>query len=390
MTQTAAPCLLHVAFCITELEVGGAERCLVELATRLDRTRFTTSVACLGPRPRGECAALADQLDAAVVPVRYFDARGISSAARVLRQLRRHWQASKPNIVQTFLFHANVIGAIAARRARVPKIVTGLRVAEPHRRWRRSIERIAGRLADRHVAVSQGVARFAREKIGLPAEKIVVIPNGVVIAKEPVAAANLSQLGVPSGRRMIVFVGRLDEQKGIEWLIEQTPEITKRLPSHDLLVVGTGPLAERLRGRAMRLGIGDRVHFCGWREDVPQILAASDLLVVPSQWEGMPNVVLEAMAAARPVVAFNVEGAADALGGDANGQIIPRGDAAGFVKRVVEIASDKALQENSGRLNRNRAESRLSIQTMVGCYERLYLKLLGENAGATPRESAQV
>ncbi|HEY2147093.1 MAG TPA: glycosyltransferase, partial [Pirellulales bacterium] len=137
MTQTAAPQLLHVAFCITELDVGGAERCLVELATRLDRTRFKTSVACLAQWPRGARGALADQLDAAGVPVCYFDARGISSAARVLRQLRRHWQASRPDIVQTFLFHANVIGAIAARRAAVPRIVTGLRVAEPHRRWRR-------------------------------------------------------------------------------------------------------------------------------------------------------------------------------------------------------------------------------------------------------------
>ncbi len=390
MTQTAAPELLHVAFCITELEVGGAERCLVELATRLDRTRFKTSVACLGPRPRGERAALAEQLDAAGVPVRYFDARGISSAARVLRQLRLHWQASRPNLVQTFLFHANVIGAIAARRAIVPTIVTGLRVAELHRRWRRPIERIAGRLADRHIAVSQGVARFAREKIGLPAEKIVVIPNGVVIPKEPVSAANLSQFGVPSGRRVIAFVGRLDEQKGIEWLIEQTPEITKRLPSHDLLVVGTGPSAERLRGRAMRLGIGDRVHFCGWREDVPAILAASDLLVVPSKWEGMPNVVLEAMAAARPVVAFNVEGVSDAVGDDASRQLVPAGDRAAFIERTIEIASDATLQENFGQLNRSRAEARLSIQTMVGSYEQLYFKLLGESAGATPRESAQV
>ena len=390
MTQTAAPQLLHVAFCITELEVGGAERCLVELATRFDRGRFTTSVACLGPRPRGQRGPLADQLDAAGVPVRYFDARGISSAARVLRQLRRHWQASKPNIVQTFLFHANVLGAIAARRAIVPTIVTGLRVAEPHRRWRRPIERIAGRLADRHVAVSEGVARFAREKIGLPAEKIVVIPNGVVIPNEPVAAANLSQLGVPSGRRAITFVGRLDEQKGIGWLVEQSPEMMNRLPSHDLLIVGTGPLAEQLRGRAIRLGVGERVHFCGWRNDVPAILAASDLLLVPSQWEGMPNVVLEAMAAARPVMAFNVEGMCDALGGDASRQLVPAGDRTEFIERTIEIASDATLQENFGQLNRSRAESRLSIQTMVGGYEQLYLKLLDENAGARPRESAQV
>jgi glycosyltransferase involved in cell wall biosynthesis len=380
MTQTTAPTLLHVAFCITELEVGGAERCLVELATRLDPSRFVTSVACLGPRPRGDRAALAETLEAAGVPARYFNAHGIASAVRVLRQLRRHWQGSRPDVVQTFLFHANAIGAIAARRAGVPRIITGLRVAEPNRRWRRPIERIAGRVADRHVAVSEGVARFACEKIGLLAEKIVVIPNGVVVPKEPIEAADLSRLGVPVGRRAIAFVGRIDEQKGIEWLIEQLPEIIGRLPQHDLLVVGTGPLAERLRRRAARLGVGDRVHFCGWRNDVPAILAACDLLVFPSHWEGMPNVVLEAMAAARPVVGFDVEGIVDGLGDDASRQIAPRRDRAGFVERLVEIASNAELQGNFGRLNRNRADAELSVLKMVARYEEQYIELSAESA----------
>jgi len=374
MTQIA-PSLLHMAFCITELDVGGAERCLVELATRLDPARFTTSVACLGPRPRDDRAALSDKLDAAGVPVRYFNARGMASTARVLRQLRRHWQALQPDIVQTFLFHANVVGAIAAQRAGVSKIITGLRVAEPHRRWRRAIERMAGRLADHHVAVSEGVARFAKEEIGLTEEKIVVIPNGVVIPTQPIPAADLSLLGVPAGRRAIAFVGRLDEQKGIEWLVEQTPELMKRLPEHNLLVVGTGPLAERLRSRAMRLGVGNRIHFCGWRDDVPAILAASVLLVVPSQWEGMPNVVLEAMAVSRPVVAFDVEGIADALGDEASRQIVRRGDLGAFVERIIEIATSRALLEELGRLNRNRAEAELSLQHMVSRYERLYLQV---------------
>jgi glycosyltransferase involved in cell wall biosynthesis len=380
MTQTAGPKLLHVAFCITELEVGGAERCLVELATRLDRARFATSVACLGPRPRGDRAALDQKLEAAGVPVRYFNARGIASAPRVLKRLRQHWQESRPDVVQTFLFHANLIGAIAAWRAGVPTIVTGLRVSEPHRRWRRPIERITGRVADRHVAVSEGVARFAREKIGLPTEKIVVIPNGVVVPKDPIAAADLSHLGVPFGRRAITFVGRFDEQKGIEWLIEQAPEIARRLPNHDLLMVGVGPLAERLRGRAERLGVSDRVHFCGWRNDVPAILSACDLLVVPSQWEGMPNVVLEAMVAARPVVAFDVEGVVDALGDHASRQIATRGDRAGFVERVVEIASNAELQGNFGRLNQNRAGAELSVPKMIARYEELYIELSAESA----------
>ena len=174
----------RIALCITELDVGGAERFLVELATRLNRNLFQPTVYCLGPRPRGAGAELVARLSAADVPVRFFDARGIGDVFRILRQLRNEFIRQRPALVQTFLWHANVLGTLAARglvspaddRRRVP-IITGLRVAEPRRRWRWPIERWAGRWADRHVAVSEGVARFARERIGLAADKIVVIPE---------------------------------------------------------------------------------------------------------------------------------------------------------------------------------------------------------------------
>jgi glycosyltransferase involved in cell wall biosynthesis len=373
---------LHVAFCITELNVGGAERCLVELATRLDRERFAPSVACLGPRPAGNAAALATKLDAAGVPVHFFNARGPVSAPRVFWQLRRQWRVNRPDIVQTFLWHANALGTLAAWSAGVPRIVTGLRVAEPHRRWRRPLERLVGRLADRHVAVSEGVAKFARQRIGLQANKIVVIPNGVSMPDELVAPADLTSLGVPPGRRAIAFVGRLDAQKGVEWLLEQAPQLFKRLPQHDLLIIGTGPLEHRLRSRAQRLAVTERLHFAGWRDDVPNILAAIDLLVLPSQWEGMANVVLEAMAAARPIVAFDVEGIAEALGDDASQQIAAREDRDGFIERLVEIAANFDLQASLGLANRDRVKRQFAVENMVARFERLYLELVANGSGS--------
>ena len=373
---------LHVTFCITELNVGGAERCLVELAIRLDRERFAPSVACLGPRPIGNAGALAAKLDAAGVPVHYFNARGPASAPRVLWQLRRQWRADRPDIVQTFLWHANVLGGTVAAGPTVSPIVTGVRVAEPHRSWRRPLEWLAGRLADRHVAVSEGVAKFARERIGLQANKIVVIPNGVSLPEEPVAPADLSRLGLPGGRRAIAFVGRLDEQKGVEWLVEQTPELFKRLPQHDLLIVGTGPLEHRLRSCAERLTVAGRVHFAGWRDDVQSILAAVDLVFLPSLWEGMPNIVLEAMAAARPIVAFDVEGIAEALGEDASRQIAAHKDRDGFIERMVEIAADFELQLRLGHANRDRVMRQFAVENMVARYDRLYFELTSNDSGA--------
>jgi glycosyltransferase involved in cell wall biosynthesis len=377
MSSTAASTPLRIAFCITELNVGGAERCLVDLAIGLDRARFAPTLYSLGPRPLPSNASLATNLDDARIPVFYLDARGAASFPRILRQLRRSFRAEQPDLVQTFLYHANVLGTLAAWSARVPRIVTGLRVAEPLRRWRLPLERFAGRLADRHVAVSEGVARFARERVGLRAEKIVVIPNGVSLSSPPIAPADLTRCGLSPGKRAILFVGRLDEQKGIEWLMEQTPALLARLPQHDLLVVGTGPLETLLRMRAERLRIGNRVHLAGWRDDVPNLLAAADLLVVPSQWEGMPNVVLEAMAAARPIVAFDVEGIADAIGDLASLQIISRDDRCWFIDRVVKIAENSSLQLDFGSENRQRVAAKFRADQMVAAYQELYLEICG-------------
>ncbi len=356
---------MRIAFCITELNAGGAERCLVELATRLDRSRFDPFVCCLGPRPRQDAASLVNRLEAAQVPVRFFDARGLLSAPRVFWQLRREMRSLKPDVVQTFLWHANVLGVLAASSASVPRIITGLRVAEPRRRWRWPIERFAGRLAERHVAVSEGVVRFAREKIGLRPEKIVVIPNGVDVPEAPVPPADLASLGVPPGRRAIVFIGRLDKQKGIDWLIEQAPRLFAELPNHDLLVVGTGPLESKVRRRAVELNVAERIHFTGWRNDVPAILSASDLLVSPSRWEGMSNVILEAMAAARPVVAVGVEGVADLLGEASPPQIVPRIDCSQFVARVAQLVENDRSRRWLGEQNRARAIGHFQLCQMI-------------------------
>jgi len=374
----------RIALCITELNVGGAERFLVELATRLSRSLFEPAVYCLGRRPHGPSETLIARLAAANVPVRFFDACGVCDGFRVLRQLRNEFRRQRPALVQTFLWHANVLGTLAARalanpanhQSRVP-IVTGLRVAEPVRRWRRPIERWAGRWADRHVAVSEGVARFARERIGLAAEKIVVIPNGVDVERFPAPAIDPQSLGVRPGRRFLLFVGRLDkqDQKGASQLIEYAPMLLNKLEEHDLVLVGDGPAAEALRRRTAQLGLQDRVHWLGWRGDLPGILAAADLLIAPSRWEGMSNIVLEAMASGKPVVARAAEGISELLA-DQPEQKFAIHDWLGFIDRIVVVASDVALQLRLGKLNRAKAEISFRLDQTIARYERLYADLI--------------
>jgi len=368
---------IRIALCITDLEVGGAERCLTELAARLDRARFEPVVYCLAPQPGDAERSCLGPLREAGVSVHCLGGRSrwqlFWIVLRLARLLRRH----RAQLVQTMLFHANVVGTMAARLARVPKVVAGLRVAERGADWHVRWESRLRERVDRHVCVSRDVADFGRFAMRIPEEKLVVIPNGVELARFPAPEpAKLTSLGIWAGRRVVTFVGRLERQKGVRWLIESAPEWLERLPNHDLLLVGQGPLKPELERLTEKLGIPGRVHFAGWRPDVPEILAASELLVLPSEWEGMPNVVLEAMASRLPVVASDVEGIRELLGEGAKLQTVRFGDDRALAERLLRLLSDPHLAAELGAANRERAEQQFGIDRMVAAYENLWESLV--------------
>ena len=229
---------------------------------------------------------------------------------------------------------------------------------------------------DRHVCVSQAVADFSVRRGGLSPEKMVVIPNGVDLSRYPAREpASAAAFGIPRGRRIVTFIGRLEPQKGVSWLIEAAATWLPSMPDCDLLLVGDGPLRARLAARCQAAGIADRVHFAGWRPDVPEILAASDLLVLPSAWEGMPNVVLEAMATGLPVVATDVEGVREALAPFGHEQIVPYGDTQAFAEAVVKIMIDRPFAAAIGAENRRLAEQKFAISRMIDSYAQLWESL---------------
>jgi glycosyltransferase involved in cell wall biosynthesis len=368
---------IKIALCITELDIGGAERCLTELAARIDRRRFEPVVYSLSPKPNRTEASCLPILEAAGVETHFLGGRGVLHFLRIVGKLKRLLVAQSPQIIQSFLFHANIVGRIAARRAGVPFVLSGIRVAERAARWHLRLDRLTQRKVDRYVCVSRSVAEFSIQKSGIVPEKIVVIPNGIDPEKYPAPQpADLGQFGMEPGRRAIVFVGRLEPQKGVGWLIESAPLWLDNLPDCDLLIVGDGPMRKSLEAKTSSLGISRRVRFAGHRRDVPQILAASELLVLPSIWEGMPNVVLEAMASHLPVVATKVEGVEELLGHLADGQTVAYGDSQGFAKRIMDFMASPERAAVVGAENRLRAEQHFGISRMVAAYEDLWQSLL--------------
>jgi starch synthase (maltosyl-transferring) len=224
------------------------------------------------------------------------------------------------------------------------------------------------------------VADFCDLRAGFPRDRLCVIPNGIDVDAYP-DGRRLSpgQVGLPDDRRVLLYIGRLHRQKAVDWLIRIAPRLFARLPQHDLVLAGEGPERAELERLVGQLGIAGRVRFIGYRTDVPDLLAAADLLVLPSRWEGMPNVVLEAMASGRPVVATKAAGVVELLGPLAERQTVDFGDDDAFVQKIADLAGLSDAASELGPANRHRAAKHFSLQRMLHAYNQQWGQVLTYN-----------
>ena len=364
---------VRMALAITELEVGGAERALVALAKGIDRRRFDPSVVCLGDEGPLVQVLRESGIETIVLgasPRRPI--RGVAALARALKSI-------SPQIVQSFLFHANVSARVAAIFAGRPIVVGGMRVAEREKTWHVLLESLSSGLAAGSVCVSHGVWRFARFECRIPSERLVVIPNAIdPVAYDHAEPIAKTELGLSEDSFVALFVGRLDRQKGIEHLLDAAEIVIKEHDHWRLLIVGEGPEAERvdsaieasssMRGRVLRTGR---------RDDVPRLLKTCNYLVLPSLWEGMPNVVLEAMAAGRAVIATNVEGSEELVVPGETGRLVPPGDSASLARALIEAARNPGEIRAMGAAARVRVGESYRPETIIQAYEQLWASLLG-------------
>lgn len=375
---------VRLACCITELDRGGAELALCEIAIRLKRRGFEPVVYSLRARPKDETASCVSLLEEAGIPVRFLDITGACSLVRGGVRLLREFRKQKPHAALSFLFHANMLARFAAKAAGIKRVYCGIRVAERQARWHLRLDRMSRFLVSRYICVSESVREFTRDFGGIPENKLLVIPNGIDANRYPAKEKyDFQPFESIPGSRKAVFLGRIHRQKGVDWLLDTAATWLRELPEWELLLIGGGTVT---RGEDVfvqecyekRDALGDlsaRIHFTGWRAEVPEILTAADLLVLPSRWEGMPNVVLQAMACGRPVLASRVEGIAEVLGPELlEPQSVVFGDAEDFCRKIKRIANDPAFAAELGRSNRARIVEHYDLERMVD----RYAEVLGE------------
>jgi starch synthase (maltosyl-transferring) len=369
---------LRIDFVITELFVGGAERCLTQVALGLAEHGARVRIFSLANLPTGPQRLLVDRLQAAGIPI----SSGGADRARQFLAARRRLVAwlgeSPPDICQTFLHHANVVGTFAAGTAGVAVRVGGVRVAEvrPLRIW---LERQAVKRMDSVICVSRAVQDFARDRLGCAGSTSVVIPNGVDVSHFSTAAPyDWSQLGWPKNSIVSLFVGRLHPQKGLEQIQTQVDRLAPAGSLRRILLVGDGPLRDQLSAWASSAG-RDRVQLLPWQPDVAPLMKAARLLLLPSRYEGLPNVVLEAMASGRPVVCSRVQGSEELFAHDRLRQSFAAGDAASMADLAEAFLHDETLSNEVGASNQAHVCKEFSIPAMVDAYRSHYRMLLARH-----------
>ncbi len=400
---------LRIALITTELAVGGAEQCLARLAIGLARRGFEPAVYSLLPPPAAPRDRLVRQLAAANLPLHFLGLRRAIQFRQGVAQLAELLERQHPDLIQSFLFHANILATFATRRLRrrtrsapkaletrptnhfeaaasswspATKLVTGWRVAD-QRPCRARLEARLTRQVDHVVCVSRSVAEQAR-RLGMPTSRLSVIPNGVdlsLFSSEqafPQDASSRLALPPPATDSLpptLLAIGRLDPQKGFDWLLQGASRLLAELPGFRLVIVGEGPERTRLAARIRAAGLEDRVELPGWQNDIPRRLQSATLVLIPSRWEGMPNVLLEAMASGRAVVATRVEGVEELLGPEAAPQTASAFDLDEFVDRAITLARNPNERHRLGAANADRVRERFSIDTMIDTYAALYARL---------------
>lgn len=363
--------MLNVLQLIPTLDRSGAEKQMVLLARGLPRDRFRVEVAALtrlGP--------LEADLRAAGIPVTFIGKRhklDPLAFGRLVRFLRTR----QFDVVQTWIFAANVYGRLAARWARVPIVVTAEMAVDLWKgRAPLAIDRTLARITDRVVGNSKAVLDFYR-RAGIPDERLTCIPSGIADEEPPPVnpCEVRASLGLPAAGPIALFAGRLAPQKGVKDLLAALDLLQHVRPQLHTLIVGDGPLRGSLEELATAFELQGRVHFLGHSDDVPRLLAASDLLVLPSLYEGLPNVVLEAMRFRKPVVATAAPGTTEVVAHDQTGLLVPIHAPTELARAIRAVIDDPALARRLGQAGRKRVEDEFRVETMVERFAVLYEEL---------------
>ncbi len=391
----------RLLFVSTSTGLGGSEKVLARLA-RAERPSWQEVGVC-SLKPTGHFGPILEREGITVVSCGAPDGGGLrgglatlGAALPLLRAVRRF----RPTLIHAFLFRAGLLSRLPVLLRRVPRLVVSIRQMEVRHPVLHLLDRCTAGSVDRFTAVSEAARRTIAGRSGIPEERIEVIPNGVDLpgpaagaladwrrARREEARRRLESLTGPLPETIVGCAGRLDPIKGHRLLLEAMatlfppagrpagpgPDPADRLA---LVLAGGGSERAALEALASRAPLAGRVRLLGERADLPDLLPAFDLFVLPSRAEGMSNALLEAMAEGIPAIATRAGGSSEAIEPGVSGILVDPGDRAALAGAIGALAADPDRARALGLAGRERVRSRFSVERMLGAYHRLYEFLL--------------
>lgn len=365
--------LLHI---IPNLRPGGAERMVANLITAIDKERFEAAAISLYPKSG---TILDKELEEKGFHV-YYLSKHLGMDVRMFRQIYRVFRDYQPDIVHT---HLSVL-----RYSLLPAILCQIpaRVHTVHSIAQKEVDSIgklihlvAFRFANVvPVGISQEISTTIREVYG-SAIQPPVIYNGV-----PTFLFNNASRTTPleEGNLILLHVGSFSPPKNHDMLLGAFELAVKEYNNLRLWLVGEGPLIDRIKNRVLETGLSNHVFFLGVRDDIPSLLASSDIFVLSSDWEGMPLVVIEAMAAGKPVIATCVGAIPEMVTDGTTGILVPARDKQALARAILHLARNNKERQRLGETAKGRAFEEFDISRAAREYEALYLRILEKQGRA--------
>jgi glycosyltransferase involved in cell wall biosynthesis len=354
---------------VNSFETGGSERQFTVLAQNLTPPRFETHLGCID-----RCGPLAHYFpDTPEFPLGGSLYRGQSLRTRL--NLSRYLQRKKVEVAHAFDFYTNLTLIPAAKFARIPVIIGSHRqLGDLMTPMQFRAQAAIFRWCDVVVCNSQAAANRLIAT-GLRVDKIAVIGNAL-----PTTAFDAADAALPKrpGVARVGMVARMNHRyKNQSGFLRIAAQIHKRMPDVKFVLVGDGPLRQELEREASNLGLGKSALFLGDRQDMPAVLASFDISVNTSDSESLSNVILEAMAAGLPTVAYSVGGNTELLN-DERGALVSAGDESGFAHAIHKLLTDPVLREQQGRNAKQFARDHFSLDKVRQRYTELYLSQLSK------------